>query len=978
MADKDTGRNLETVIGESESKRIIFIDSPKYVKKVRDTFEKETGYDVLYFGNAKKAMGVFEEFQPDMVFIGATSNIGMKPLELAKEIKEAKPNTGVVLMPQAPVTDDQINKAEEDGIISLVRKPFEGSELIPTIKRFYDTRSKETPVLLIYQHNEDKELARRKLIQAGYTVRVAHVGQMPANSESYLQIDMSGWEKPVWIGRARWQENRRFFKELDLTQLSLREIQRVAKLIPSLKDSNRETYESIVKWTRDVTVYNEEQEIVSKYIDALRDLQHEKGAKKELYLPIEVVKEMEAKFELIRNYLAKKVAGYKNAGDKTPEGTLKAKIVDEILHRNELRYFLNTTSEADAYSFLRKEDLKNLPSQIGMLERVIDVSDDELTEYLLEKEIKNKIKNLMKSEEPEKLDDRYKDENRGRVAAYVREAGSKLNKIRGTLKEKKIAAAKRQLEVMGVLGFINEEHMVPVGAIHHIFNSRCDLGVAGSWVKTRKVYSDTAYLAALTEYDILSDLIEQKFTRVPIALDLIKIPEFSVLDMQFLDAPTLYEKINGTERKGQQIKPISEDRALEYLLSAQEQLGFIQEYGWRRYKQDLPKLGRGDIGDSDIVFREGVKLTEYKGEVRNKPFVRLNRNPEGRSLYYTNEIECITIAQFEAYCGGSINHIAKKNLIDGSAVKNRVLVAASLESPKYDSDGNPRNVITYDDGSIAYLDFHFRMVECGLKDWVKQWQNGKLFLGKKFEEAVRNVDYEAWKSQKNENDAGYQEWVKRKRAAEIFLRENNYITTAEIETNLLDRGLLLQRMHEAQTELEETKRITDQNDPQRAYKGGAANRYLKEIDKLIKTADIKNLREANFFYGNPEFKRFVSEDARNKNLLWFDFMSSLVHEFYIGYEARNFHRAETQEKKQAALNRMLYHQLWAKVADDRLIHDKPEYMDYFNKSVSGQKTPYSISDKDYSISDKDISTIQLERQGLDLIGKDISKFYKLG
>ena len=177
--------------------------------------------------------------------------------------------------------------------------------------------------------------------------------------------------------------------------------------------------------------------------------------------------------------------------------------------------------------------------------------------------------------------------------------------------------------------------------------------------------------------------------------------------------------------------------------------------------------------------------------------------------------------------------------------------------------------------------------------------------------------------------------------------------------------MLLRRLEETTMDLKAEGKI-DAVDGVGNFMGTDATQYLKRLKALTEVEDVAKLKEANFFYSNSEFSDFVSDDRRDRNVFAYVFMSSLVHELYVGYEARNVGRTTDPRRRQAHLNRMNYHLMMAKIMDDKLIHDGIRYVPPKSRRHG----------EEYRLTTRDFANLKRERRAFDELGQHISKIYK--
>ncbi|MFH1642708.1 MAG: hypothetical protein ABIC04_07480 [Nanoarchaeota archaeon] len=936
----------------SSKRRILHLsamgdDLANLVEKAVASLENGTKYQLLRETNYTDARKDVWAYQPDLVIIDGY-NIDIA-LEAAESIKKLNPNTNIRLITQDPSNQKFTQAYCNDIVDDILQTPETPEILARQIKDILSDKPPKQTVTVIGNDEADYELIKKKLIHDDYPVIImGDHNHVEIDTTTYFSIDVSKWARPGTgdlDGRRIWAGHRQFISDLELSRLNLYEFGQLAELMPHILTSDRGTYGSIMHWASNLTRHEEEQKLLDTFIDTIWKVYRDEEdiVPASISIP-RIIPKMLASQQSREPYLHKLIEEYQQKGNTDSDNDIIASILTDIISRNELKYLLNVRARSDVYSFLRREDLKRIPQIVNDSPQLVEIDNYALAERILVEEIEELGPTINHAD--------YSNNRLPEIQQEIMEGQREADREKYI--ELYVQSVRNQLKMMPVRSFVSKDTVLPIPSIHYVVKRTFELPGVGSFVMIRKVFEggDSVVRAAEAEHANLESLIREGTdkSQYPIVLGITYLPGFTVVDMQSKNAPTLYDRING-KWQGRNLDILDKKVLLAYLANAQYDLIIMQELGYRRFLRQLE-------GEKDQVLQRGIAHDRYVIEIGGQRINLSNLDKFGRSKYFTNELDAICLKQFEAYTKVILDDNRKKSFLRSSTALNKILQTIARLHPKHDTDGNPRNVLTYDDGKIGYLDFHFYMVECGLKDWVKQWQNGLLFHGKEFEKQVLDIDmdYSAWDKKvpkifQTDDYAGFKDKIEK---AAKFLYANNYISDPVIEANLIDRGLILQTRAETQTALQrDYEAITDKI---RKSFGIAPSQYLENLLRMATVENPLSLNKNGFFSGKEDYFKVVNKEDRNLTYLAYATMSTLVHEFYIGYEARNMARAKTSESRQSAYNRLLYHQLWAKVNLDVLIHTQPDYFTVFFQ-------PNEILGLDA----KDVVNIKNHRKELDYI-----------
>lgn len=117
----------------SQKAKILIVDDDPSLLRLLTIRLSAAGYIVESAANAKVALGILQNYQPQLV-ISDLRMEGMDGMALFEQIRSQQPNLPVVIMTAHGTIPDAIN-ATKLGVFSFLTKPFESQELLDTVQQ---------------------------------------------------------------------------------------------------------------------------------------------------------------------------------------------------------------------------------------------------------------------------------------------------------------------------------------------------------------------------------------------------------------------------------------------------------------------------------------------------------------------------------------------------------------------------------------------------------------------------------------------------------------------------------------------------------------------------------------------------------------------------------------------------------------------------------------------------------------------------
>jgi DNA-binding NtrC family response regulator len=150
-----------------QGKRLLIVeDEPALRITLAANLELE-GFEILEAETAERALEIIAGHELDLV-LSDIRMPGLSGVELHREIKRTRPDLPVVLM-TAFTADDHIDEATQAGVFTVLSKPFEIDDVIPTL-----VRALQRPTVLIVDGElVDAEAAAAALSEKGVRAQAA-------------------------------------------------------------------------------------------------------------------------------------------------------------------------------------------------------------------------------------------------------------------------------------------------------------------------------------------------------------------------------------------------------------------------------------------------------------------------------------------------------------------------------------------------------------------------------------------------------------------------------------------------------------------------------------------------------------------------------------------------------------------------------------------------------------------------------------
>lgn len=147
--------------------KIMVVDDDPRMRLTLGVIIEEEGYDVLEASDGYQAIELAKEHSLDLIFMDIIMP-GMHGVDAFREIKKISPGTPVVMMTGFS-NGELVKNALDEGVHSLIHKPFKVSRIIDTLRGVLKTEM----VLVAARRGWERESWRQVLEQGGYVVSVA-------------------------------------------------------------------------------------------------------------------------------------------------------------------------------------------------------------------------------------------------------------------------------------------------------------------------------------------------------------------------------------------------------------------------------------------------------------------------------------------------------------------------------------------------------------------------------------------------------------------------------------------------------------------------------------------------------------------------------------------------------------------------------------------------------------------------------------
>jgi len=146
--------SLNTQKVTSNTAKVLIVDDDPSLLRLLSIRLSAAGYNVESAANAKIALGILQNFIPQIV-ISDLRMEGMDGMALFEQIRVQHPNIPVVIMTAHGTIPDAIN-ATKQGVFSFLTKPFESQDLLDTVEqaiRLQPSSGEETPETELWRNN---------------------------------------------------------------------------------------------------------------------------------------------------------------------------------------------------------------------------------------------------------------------------------------------------------------------------------------------------------------------------------------------------------------------------------------------------------------------------------------------------------------------------------------------------------------------------------------------------------------------------------------------------------------------------------------------------------------------------------------------------------------------------------------------------------------------------------------------------------
>jgi len=194
--------------------RIVVIDDEVNAATALETLLKEDGYEVACANDAKAGLGLIEQIDADVVLTDLRMP-GMDGLELLKHIKQARPQTMVILMTAFGTVKNAV-RAMKTGAEDYLAKPLDLEELEVVVERAIEKKHLLEETRILRERVAEKYRFENIL---GESPDMLHafkaIRQVASSSASVLLLGESGTGKELFaqaLHQASPRRNRPFIK----------------------------------------------------------------------------------------------------------------------------------------------------------------------------------------------------------------------------------------------------------------------------------------------------------------------------------------------------------------------------------------------------------------------------------------------------------------------------------------------------------------------------------------------------------------------------------------------------------------------------------------------------------------------------------------------------------------------------------------------------------------------------------------------
>ncbi len=198
----------------STKARIVVIDDEVNAASALETLLKEDGYEVACANDAKTGLGLVEQMDADIVLTDLRMP-GMDGLELLKHIKQARPQTMVILMTAFGTVKNAV-RAMKTGAEDYLAKPLDLEELEVVVERAIEKKHLLEETRILRERVADKYRFENIL---GESPDMLHafkaIRQVASSNASVLLLGESGTGKELFaqaLHQASPRRNRPFIK----------------------------------------------------------------------------------------------------------------------------------------------------------------------------------------------------------------------------------------------------------------------------------------------------------------------------------------------------------------------------------------------------------------------------------------------------------------------------------------------------------------------------------------------------------------------------------------------------------------------------------------------------------------------------------------------------------------------------------------------------------------------------------------------
>ena len=147
--------------------KVMVVDDDPGMRMTLGGIIEEEGYGIVEASDGYQAIELAKEHTLDLIFMDIIMP-GMHGVDAFREIKKISPATAVVMMTGFS-SGELVKNALDEGVHSLIHKPFKVSRIIDTLRVALNTEM----VLVAARRGWERESWREVLEQGGYVVSVA-------------------------------------------------------------------------------------------------------------------------------------------------------------------------------------------------------------------------------------------------------------------------------------------------------------------------------------------------------------------------------------------------------------------------------------------------------------------------------------------------------------------------------------------------------------------------------------------------------------------------------------------------------------------------------------------------------------------------------------------------------------------------------------------------------------------------------------